>query len=279
MIPLEDNFTDVLSKAKRGLRLSNSELARRAGVAETDLSSAFSGLVNEIVLRKLAAGLGLGSDPLIALARQAWRPNDPGSIPGLDCFTAPHGETSVNAFLVTDPSSKQAVVFDTSMDARPMVQFATDHRLKIVLILLTHAHIDHVADLDQLKAKTGAMAWASEREPVSGASAFPDGRQFDVGALRISTRRTSGHARGGVTYVVEGLSRRIALVGDAIFAGSMGGGLVDYQEALRTNGTEIMSLPDDSVICPGHGPLTTVGEERAHNPFAASFAVAAKDDS
>jgi glyoxylase-like metal-dependent hydrolase (beta-lactamase superfamily II) len=56
-------------------------------------------------------------------------------------------------------------------------------------------------------------------------------------------------------------------VGDAIFAGSMGGGLVDYREALRTNRESIFTLPEDTVICPGHGPLTTVGEEKQHNPF------------
>jgi len=85
--------------------------------------------------------------------------------------------------------------------------------------------------------------------------------------LQVTTRRTSGHVRGGVTYVVTGLSQRLAIVGDAMFAGSMGGGMVSYAEALQTNRENILTLPDDTVICPGHGPLTTVGEQKQHNPF------------
>jgi len=67
--------------------------------------------------------------------------------------------------------------------------------------------------------------------------------------------------------VVDGLERRIAIVGDAIFAGSMGGGMISYQDALRTNREKIMTLPDDSILCSGHGPMTTVGEEKKNNPF------------
>jgi glyoxylase-like metal-dependent hydrolase (beta-lactamase superfamily II) len=62
----------------------------------------------------------------------------------------------------------------------------------------------------------------------------------------------------------------VVIVGDALFAGSMGGGMVSYADALRTNRREIMTLPPQTVICPGHGPMTTVAEERAHNPFFAS---------
>ena len=88
--------------------------------------------------------------------------------------------------------------------------------------------------------------------------------------MQIETRQTSGHSRGGITYVISGLPRRIAVVGDAMFAGSMGGGLVSYQEALRTNREQILTLPDNTILCCGHGPLTTVGEEKLHNPFFSS---------
>ena len=120
-----------------------------------------------------------------------------------------------------------------------------------------------------MKKITGAPAFVSEREPTEGAEPFAHGREFAIGALTVQTRRTSGHSRGGVTYVVTGLARGLAVVGDAVFAGSMGGGLVSYDEALKTNRASIFSLPDDTVICPGHGPLTTVGEEKIHNPFFA----------
>ena len=76
---------------------------------------------------------------------------------------------------------------------------------------------------------------------------------------------------GGTTYVVGGLARPVAVVGDALFAGSMGGGMVDYGEALRTNREGIFTLADETVICPGHGPLSTVGEQKLHNPFFPEF--------
>jgi hydroxyacylglutathione hydrolase len=72
-----------------------------------------------------------------------------------------------------------------------------------------------------------------------------------------------------MTYVVTGLTRPIAIVGDSLFAGSMGGGNVSYRDALRTNLEKILTLPDQTIICPGHGPMTTVGEEKEHNPFFA----------
>ena len=273
--PLEDNFTDVLGKAKRGLKWSDSELARRAGVPEPDLRAVVGGQANETVLRRLAGALGLGADALVQLASGSWSPIDPRPIAGFADFTTPHGELGVNSFLVFDQRTNQAAAFDTGTDCATMLAFAAKHRLQISQIFITHAHQDHVDDLDRLQRSTNATVWVSDRELVAGARTFSDGTEFALGRLSISTRKTSGHARGGVTYVVEGLARRIAIVGDAIFAGSMGGGMVDYREALRTNGESIMSLPHDTVLCPGHGPLTTVREERLNNPFVPAFVVAA----
>jgi glyoxylase-like metal-dependent hydrolase (beta-lactamase superfamily II) len=101
---------------------------------------------------------------------------------------------------------------------------------------------------------------------------FEAGKHWRLGKLHIDTLKTWGHSRGGMTYVVNGLARKVAIVGDAIFAGSMGGGNVSYHDALQTNLEQILSLPDDTIICPGHGPMTTVGEEKAHNPFFAGQA-------
>jgi glyoxylase-like metal-dependent hydrolase (beta-lactamase superfamily II) len=128
--------------------------------------------------------------------------------------------------------------------------------------------VDHIIDLDRLRSETGAPAWIGDREPaLAGVQPFAVGKSFQVGALTIETRLTWGHADGGVTYVVRGLPRPVAIVGDAIFAGSMGGGKVSYVDALRTTRDEILSLSDDTILAPGHGPLTTVAEENAHNPF------------
>jgi hydroxyacylglutathione hydrolase len=132
---------------------------------------------------------------------------------------------------------------------------------------MTHSHGDHILELDRLRERTGAEAWIGEKEPVAGARSFAVGKTFQVGALSIETRSTWGHSPGGVTYVVRGLSRTLAIVGDAIFAGSVGGGNVSYKDALATNRENILSLPDETVVCPGHGPLTTVGEQKEVNPF------------
>ena len=116
---------------------------------------------------------------------------------------------------------------------------------------------------------TQAAAFVCKLEAIDGAETFEVSRKFTVGPLKIDTRQTSGHSRGGVTYVVNGLPNRIAEVGDSMFASSMGGGSVSYADALRNNREQILTLPDDTILCPGHGPLTTVGEEKMHNPFFA----------
>jgi glyoxylase-like metal-dependent hydrolase (beta-lactamase superfamily II) len=269
-IPLEDNHHDILGKARRGLKLSDIELAQRAGVSAAEVRAAFDGGADEIVIRRLARPLGLGADALAASARKAWSPRDPGPIHGLACFNTPYEDLTVNSYLVYDSATREAAAFDTGADCGGMLEYASAHQLKIVLILLTHIHADHILDLARLKKITAAPVRVSRREPMSGTEPFPDGQTFRVGGLTFETRRTSGHARGGTTYVVTGLKTRLAVVGDALFAGSMGGGVVDYREALRTNRENILTLPEDTVLCPGHGPLTTVGEEKKHNPFFAS---------
>ncbi len=152
-----------------------------------------------------------------------------------------------------------------------MLEFAEGQQLKIESIFITHSHADHIADLRKLETATAAGVFIGENERFHGPQQFAPGRIFTLGGLKIETRQTSGHARGGITYVITGLARRLAVVGDALFAASMGGGAVSFEEALRTNRKEIFSLPDDTVICPGHGPLTTVGEQKKHNPFYPEF--------
>jgi glyoxylase-like metal-dependent hydrolase (beta-lactamase superfamily II) len=269
-IPLEDNFTDVVGKAQRGLGLSDAELARRAGVAVTELVHFKEGAFDATLARKLAPPLNLGGEALIELGQKAWYP-EPQEMPGLALFNTAYEDMTVNSYLVFDAQSKQASVFDTGSTVAGLLAYAKEHQLKIELILLTHTHADHVADLERLEAATDAPVYVGELERFRGAQPFAAGKAFRLGRLKIETRQTSGHARGGMTYVVSGLPRRLAVVGDALFAASMGGGAVSYEEALRTNRKEIFSLPDDTIICPGHGPLTTVGEQKKHNVFYPEF--------
>jgi hydroxyacylglutathione hydrolase len=265
-IPLEDNFTDILSKAQRGLKWSEADLAQRAGVPVAELGRVKSGEVIDGALTRLAAALQLGPDALLASAKKAWSPQ-PVSLDGLAQFNTPWEDMTVNAYLVWDAQTQEAAVFDTGADCGPIVREVKFKGLTVKSILLTHTHPDHIADLTRLRRETGAKAWVSKLEAISGAETFAEGHTFALGRLSIASRLTTGHSVGGVTYVIQGLARPVAVVGDAIFAGSMGGGLVSYADALSNNRSKILTLPDDTVLCPGHGPLTTVGEQKQHNPF------------
>ena len=269
-IPLEDNFADIIGKAQRGLKLSPEALSSQAQVLGEELSRVKAGDALEPVLRKLAKPLNLGENTLVESAKKAWYPK-PIQIAGLAQFNTAWEDMTVNSYLIWDPKSRDAAAFDTGADCTPMLQHAKENGLTIKFILLTHAHPDHIVDLARLKKETGVPAYVGDRESAPGAEGFAAGRTFDLGNLQIKTRQTSGHSAGGITYVISGLARPVAVVGDAIFAGSMGGGLVSYADALANNRKQILSLPDETVLCPGHGPLTTVGEEKRHNPFFPEF--------
>jgi glyoxylase-like metal-dependent hydrolase (beta-lactamase superfamily II) len=92
----------------------------------------------------------------------------------------------------------------------------------------------------------------------------------ELGSLQITSRETPGHADDGVTYVIDnfpGFAPKVAMVGDAIFAGSMGGAPSHYQLAREKVQSEILSLSAETILCPGHGPITTVAEQLTVNPF------------
>ncbi|MEI8235395.1 MAG: MBL fold metallo-hydrolase [Verrucomicrobiota bacterium] len=265
-ISLEDNFADVVRKAQRGLGLSSHTLASRAGIPEEELARVKEGHYNAAALRKLAPVLGLAPQALAALPD--YQPA-PITLARLATFSTAYGGMRVNAYLAWDAPGGHAAVFDTGTDCTAILETLRSKALTLCGIFVTHTHGDHIEALDRLRKETGARVFVSSREPLHGAALFEAGREFACGRLRIATRLTWGHSRGGTTYVVRGLERPVAVVGDALFAGSMGGGLVSYADALRTNRAEILTLPPETVICPGHGPLTTVAEERLHNPFFA----------
>ncbi len=269
MIPLEDNVADIIGKAQRGLRISDSELAEKARVDPEKIRKLRNGDFDELALLRVASVLGLATRPLCELAKGEWHPKKIDEPSGLSQFNTHYHGMAVNAYLVWDPASRAAAAFDTGADCSEMVRFANREKLTVKLILLTHAHSDHVADLPRLREETGGQVFAPAREPVPGAESIEQGKRFRLGKLEIDTRLTWGHSRGGMTYVVTGLGHPIAIVGDSLFAGSMGGGNVSYDDALQNNLEKILTLPDETIICPGHGPMTTVGEEKAHNPFFA----------
>lgn len=269
MIPLEDNLGDIIGKAQRGLALSDTKLAEKARVNSQTLRKLREGEFDELTVLRIAPVLGLAARALCDLATGKWQPKPIKDIDGLAHFATRYGNMGVNSYLVWDPKSKEAVAFDTGGDCMSMLKLATKENLSIKLILLTHGHVDHIAALSELKKETGAPAYIPEREKIAEAEPIEEGRAFSLGKIDIDTRLTWGHSRGGMTYIITGLTKKVAIVGDSIFAGSMGGGTVSYRDAVRNNLEQILTLPDETIICPGHGPMTTVGEEKLHNPFFA----------
>jgi hydroxyacylglutathione hydrolase len=271
-IPLEDNFNDVIGKAQRGLKLSDEDLSAQSGVSADALAAAKAGQFEEETVRKLATPLNLGANALVELGKKAWAPPEY-KIDNFLQANTPFEDMTVNSYLVYDILTKHGILFDTGADPSPLLNFARQRLIRIRLLLITHIHTDHIMALERVK-KEGqghTKAYVCDEEPIEGAEPFKVGKTFELGNFEVKTRQTSGHAKGGVTYVVSGLSRPVAIVGDAVFCCSMGGGAVSYEEALRTNRESIFTLPDNTVLCPGHGPLTTVGEQKAHNPFFPEF--------
>src|SRR5207248_1017789 len=179
MIPLEDNFTDVISKAQQGLEISDAELAKKARVDASAIRKLRGGNFDELALFRVAPVLGLGARALSDLAQKEYRPSAR-EIDGLAVFNTPFHDMRVNAFLVWDAKSRKAIAFDTGADCRPMLDRIAKEKLIINLILLTHAHTDHIADLTRLKKETGAPVYISERESIPGAGEISEGHEFNV---------------------------------------------------------------------------------------------------
>lgn len=267
-IPLEDNYEDILGKAMRGLKLGETDLAAKAGVPlETTRRLIRGEFCDEASLARLASALHLHPRTLLLSAARSWQPM-PARVNGLHQLNTPYRDMRVNAYLIHAPGQTRAVCFDTGTDADALARVLHENGLTLEAIFITHTHNDHIAALDRLRATTGQPAvWSRDAEPWPGTETFGAGRIFEMAGLRIETRSTTGHSRGGTSYVVTGLSSPLAVVGDALFAGSMGGGMVSYEDALRTNRAELLTLPGETVVCPGHGPLTTISQERRFNPF------------
>jgi hydroxyacylglutathione hydrolase len=266
-LALEDAYVDVIQKAQRGLHLPIEDLAERTELTTELIHQVKEGLVDEAAIAKLAFALNLHALSLIQLAKGTWSPKTVESFPGLAMFTTWYGDMTVNAYLIWDPQSREAASFDTGSSCKPMLDFLTQNQLVLKRIFITHTHMDHLADLDRLQTETEATSYGSAVENPLGLRPLSHGDGLFVDTLKIRVLGTSGHTPGGLSYFIQGLPRPIVVVGDALFAASMGGAPHAYQEALRNNRERILSLPGETIICPGHGPLTTVSEERANNPF------------
>jgi hydroxyacylglutathione hydrolase len=270
-IPLEDNFNDVINKAQRGLKITDADLAQRAEVSPEDLAAVKAGKLLDAVIRRVARHLKLSPDALEVLAHKRWYPQLPDFPKGFAAFNTAYEDMTVNSYLIWDPRAKVAAAFDTGATCQAMLDLLNAEKLKLHYIFLTHTHEDHVVDLARLATETKAEVWASELEPAEypGAKTFTENAHFHVGSLAIKTLYTFGHSPGMTTYFVTGLSWPLAVVGDSVFASSMGGSPTHFAEQYRNNREKIFTLPRDTVLACGHGPLTTLAQEKEHNPFFA----------
>ncbi|MGF1483683.1 MAG: MBL fold metallo-hydrolase [Opitutales bacterium] len=200
------------------------------------------------------------------------------------------GDLQTNAFLVGNPDTGEALVVDVPNDAtQTLLEALAERDWTLKYILLTHGHFDHFADAAPLREATGAevIAHPADREwlahPEVQASILPipftiepvqvdrfveHGERLELLGQTVEVRHTPGHAPGNVAFIFE--AQGWAIVGDTLFAGGVGrpdlpGG--DWQILEKSIREQLFTLPESTVVYAGHGPRTTVGQEKASNPF------------
>jgi glyoxylase-like metal-dependent hydrolase (beta-lactamase superfamily II) len=274
---LEDQFGDVIAKARRGQELTAASVAGQAGLTQAELEQLESGqgTPDGAVVRRLAQCLGLDGDKLAASAAVKYFPLYPAGRPaeGLSVEMLVLGsDFLMNGYLVGCAETNKGMVVDPGFDAEKILRAIENAGLEIELVLLTHGHHDHVGALSEICQATGAPAFIDKEDlPLLGElrtkieGSIVEGEIFTVGRHSFEARRTPGHTQGGICLVHP----QVALVGDAIFAGSMGGTRRrrDYDSLRGALAEKILRLDERVVLYPGHGPATTVGEEQAHNPY------------
>jgi hydroxyacylglutathione hydrolase len=198
------------------------------------------------------------------------------------------GPLQCNCVILGDQLSKTAIVVDPGDEVDRIVEALARHELRAVAIVTTHAHIDHVGGIADLKARTGAPALLHRAdEPLYQALAEqaewlgvspPEVAKIDggldattrlsVGTAAVTVLHTPGHSPGSVCFQIA--DQRLVLSGDTLFAGSIGrtdlwGG--SFEQIIASIRTQLLALPDETSVIPGHGQATTIGQERRSNPF------------
>ncbi len=270
-VPIEDNYVDILKKAQLGLGASWDRLALAAGLSRGEVESLLSDQYNDVVARRLACHLHLGPNALSDLALKGYSSFFPKFKDGFAAFNTPFEGMTVNSYLIWDRRSKQAAAFDTGGDASEMRDLLKALGLSLKYLFITHDHPDHVALVEDLHTKTGCDVWMHKGDQADAqfkSKALLGGEFFHIGELAIKIIHVGGHTPGAVAYYITGLGQSVAVVGDAIFAGSIGKITGDYLGNIALLRKKLLStLPIDTVIAPGHGPMTTVATEKMKNPF------------
>lgn len=175
-----------------------------------------------------------------------------------------------NCYLLACLEEKVALVIDPGSYSPQLRDLLREWGLTLVGLFLTHGHGDHVGGVEELQAELGPVpvfAGAQEAEAFFLAVDRPveDGDPLVLGSWEGRFRATPGHTPGGTTLVIGGM----AFTGDALFSGSVGGTATpeDFDQQIAALRERVLSLPDDNLVHPGHGPSSTVGVERLYNSF------------
>lgn len=270
---LEDHAGDVVRKARMMAGIPAAESAAAGGVSVEQLGAFEDTGHPPAGLAWEALGQRLDLDPgKLRNVAGGWLPAPVTTAAWREFrqITTTGEGMSVNCYLVWDEATREAALFDTGFDAAPVFALIDEHRLDLRHLFITHSHGDHIAAVEAVRGR-----FPKVRLHTNAASAPVEHRNrpgdfVHLGGLRITHRDTPGHADDGVTYVVGNFpddAPHLAIVGDAIFAGSIGGAPGKGALARQKVRDEILSLPGPTLIGPGHGPLTTVAEQLAVNPF------------
>jgi hydroxyacylglutathione hydrolase len=200
----------------------------------------------------------------------------------------PVGPLQCNCSIIGDETTREAMVIDPGDDIEDIVAVLGKHNLKVKQIVITHAHIDHVGGAMKLRTLTGApillnqndyallkmldaqAAWIGMASPgdVKIDAGLGHGDDLSTGSLKANVIHTPGHTEGSVCLYFS--NEKLLIAGDTLFAGSIGrtdlpGG--SMEKIMRSLHQRVLALPDETSVIPGHGPATSIGEEREGNPY------------
>ena len=281
MIQMEDTYLDIIKKAAVGNGLGEKKIAELSQVPITKITNFFNGYYCVSTLQTIAQILNLDFQSLKAHAEGHSQP--PKIL--LDYllqyqseFTYRPNETLlVNHYLLIDTSKQTALLFDTGTDAKDTLEYLKRNSLSLSAIFITHQHKDHIWAINQFTEaypKVGIYASQESNDPRYSFNLIKANNPQKFGSFEIEAYKTTGHTEDGMSFKATGLSNQIIFVGDALFAHSQGGiySREAYQHALTINRSSILSQSDETILAPGHGPLSTVSHEKQNNPFYAKSA-------
>lgn len=266
---LEDELSDVIAKAQRGLGIATSSLAANAGLGPQETRALRGNDWSEEAIRAVAPHLQLDPQGLLMLARGDYQPSAR-KPRNLHIITTPMDDENsmqVNAYLLANRAG--AVLIDTGTDPEAIFRILHNHRMPLLAILITHTHWDHVDALGVIRTRFPRVpAFAPAGEAIDLATPLRAGESHAWGGLHFRSHATAGHSPDALSYSLDDASEPLVFAGDALFAGSVGGiPQTRWQQGLRAVEEEILSLPPETLVCPGHGCLSSVAYERRHNPF------------